>query len=148
MPVGPMPSVPQTNAAKGAAWILQACDSLDDLPTLPVWARWVNATERPMRDLYKQVGLQPEHVKSFMRFFRALTRAGGNLESAVGELTVGDFRTLQRLRDDAGLNDPTVTRVPLEQFLRIQTFIAFDHSVLVTLRSLIATRNVPKPFSL
>jgi hypothetical protein len=99
-----------------------------------------------MRDLYKQLGLQAEHAKSFMRLFRALTRAGGHLENAMGEITVGDFRTLQRLRDAAGLKDATVTRVPLQQFLRIQTFIPFDHSVVVTLRSLITTRNAAKPF--
>jgi CheY-like chemotaxis protein len=146
LPVGPMPPLPHRNTAKGAAWILQPCDSLEDLPTWAAWASSVNATERPMRDLYKQLGLQPEHVKSFMRVFRALARAGGHLENAVGEMTVGDFRTLQRLRNDAGLSDPTLTRVSLEQFLRIQTFIPIDHSVLTTLRSLIATRNLPELF--
>jgi CheY-like chemotaxis protein len=146
LPVRPMSSMPRGNAVKGAAWILHACDSLDDLPTFPAWASVVNTTERPMRDLYKQLGLQAEHAKSFMRLFRALTRAGGHLENAMGEITVGDFRTLQRLRDAAGLKDATVTRVPLQQFLRIQTFIPFDHSVVVTLRSLITTRNAAKPF--
>jgi len=146
LPLGPTPSLPQRNAAKGAAWILHACDSLDDLPTFPAWASIVNTTERPMRDLYKQLGLKPEHVKSFMRVFRALARAGGHLEDAVGEMTVGDFRTLQRLRENAGLSDPTLIRVPLEQFLRVQTFIPTDHSVMTTLRSLIATRNLPQFF--
>ena len=146
LPIGQLPTSPPTNAAKGAAWILAACDSKGDLPTFPQWANLVSTSERQMRDLYKQIGLEPQNVKSFMRLFRALGRAGGHVEDAIGEMTVGDFRTLQRLRDDAGLSDPTLTRVSLEQFLRIQTFIPIDHLALTTLRSLIATRNLPELF--
>ncbi len=146
LPVRPMPPLPETNAVKGAAWILFACDSPDDLPSFSAWASFVNASERQLRDLYKQMELEPQDVKSFMRLFRALTRARGHLTSAVAEMTVSDFRTLKRLRDEAGLGEPTLERVPLEQFLHIQTFVPSDHSVLITLRSLIATRNLPEPF--
>jgi CheY-like chemotaxis protein len=146
LPLKPMPSVAHTNAGRGAAWILLACDCLNDLPNFAAWASFVNATERRMRDLYEQVGLKPQPVKSFMRLFRALTRACGHVENAVAELTVGDGRTLRHLRNQAGLSDRSVVRIPLEQFLWIQTFVPSDHSVLTTLRSLIATQNVPELF--
>ena len=146
LPIGPMASLPKTNAGKGAAWLLFACDSPDDLPSFNAWSRFVNARERQLRDVYKQMGLKPHCVKSFMRLFRALARAQGHVTSAVAEMTVSDLRTLKRLRDEAGLGDPTLERVPLEQFLRIQTFISVDHSLLTTLRSLIATRTLPALF--
>ena len=143
LPVGELSKSPQTNAGKGAAWIVVACDSPDDLPSFPAWATFVDTSERRMRDLYEQMGLDPQHVKSFMRWFRALTRALGHLENAIAELTVGDSRTLKRLRDEAGLSHGSRARIPLEQFLRIQTFLPVDHSVLTALRSLARTRNLP-----
>lgn len=143
LPVGPLADKPQTNVARGARWILVACDSSDDLPSFPAWAVCVNASEGRMRDLYKQLKLDPHEVKSFMRWFRALTRARGHVEDAVAELSVGDERTLSQLRGAARLSEPKVARIPLEQFVRSQTFVAADHALVTTVRSLTATRNLP-----
>jgi CheY-like chemotaxis protein len=143
LPVGPLTGAPETNAGRGARWILAACDSPDDLPSFPAWAGFVDASDGRMRDLYKQMRLDPHQVKSFTRCFRALTRACGHVENAVAELTVGDARTLAHLQHEAGLNrPPAAVRIPLEQFLRTQTFVPADHALLTTMRSLIATRNL------
>ena len=142
LPVGPLPGASETNAGRGARWILVACDSTDDLPSFPSWAGWVDASEGRLRDLYKQMRLEPHQVKSFMRWFRALTRTRGHVENAVAELTVGDARTLTHLREEAGLNQPTAVRIPLEQFLRTQTFVPADHALITTMRSLMATRSL------
>jgi CheY-like chemotaxis protein len=143
LPVGPLADTPQTNVARGARWILVASDSSDDLPSFPAWATCVDASEGRMRDLYKQLKLDPHEVKSFMRWFRALTRARGHVEDAVAELSVGDERTLSQLRSAARVSELKVLRIPLEQFLRTQTFIAADHPLVTALRSLTATRNLP-----
>jgi CheY-like chemotaxis protein len=143
LPVGPLADIPQTNVARGARWILIACDSSDDLASFPAWAARVNASEGRMRDLYKQLKLNPHEVKSFMRWFRALTRARGHVDDAVAELSVGDERTLWQLRGAARLSDPKVARISLEQFVRSQTFVAADHALVSTVRSLAATRNLP-----
>lgn len=97
-----------------------------------------------MRELFKQMALDPQRVKWFMRVFRALAKTRGHVENAVAELTVGDPRTLKHVRDDAGLNLPSLVRIPLEQFLRTQRFVPIDHSVLTALQSIIATRNLPE----
>jgi CheY-like chemotaxis protein len=142
LPVGQLPLSPHTTAVKGAGWILLACDSLDDLPSFPAWASFVNTNERRMRDLYEQLRLEPHHVKSFMRWFRALARASGDAENAIAEMIVGDPRTLKRLRDEAGLSS-SEKRMSLEQFLRSQTFLPVDHVLSKTLRSLTTSRNMP-----
>ena len=142
LPVGRVPTAPQTNAGKGAGWLLLACDSLDDLPSFPAWASFVNTNERRMRDLYEQLRLDPHHVKSFMRWFRALARAHGDAENAIAEMTVGDPRTLKKLRDQAGLSS-SVVRISLEQFLRSQMFLPVDHLLVKTLQSLTTIRNLP-----
>jgi hypothetical protein len=144
LPVRELPTSPHTNAWTGAEWILFTCDSLDDLPSFPAWASFVNTNERRMRDLYEQLGPAPQHVKSFMRWFRALARADGHVQNAIAEMTVGDPRTLKRLRDEAGLSRSGARAISLEQFLRTQTFIAVDHILVKTLRSLAATRNLPE----
>jgi hypothetical protein len=143
LPVGQLPMSPATNAAKGAKWILAACDSKDDLPTFSEWATFVGTSERRMRDLYAHVTLDPQRVKCFMRVFRALARTRGHAENAVAELIVGDPRTLRNLREDAGLNSSPDARIPLEQFLRTQTFVPISHLVMTMLRSLIASRSLP-----
>lgn len=100
-----------------------------------------------MRDLYRQMKLDPHQVKSFMRWFRALTRACGHVENAVAELTVGDARTLKRLRDEGGLVHTVTIRIPLEQFLRTQTFVPADHALMTAMQSLIATRILRASFN-
>lgn len=147
LPVGPLTGVSETNAGRGAGWILAACDSADDLASFSAWASCVDASEGRMRDLYRQMKLDPHQVKSFMRWFRALTRACGHVENAVAELTVGDARTLKRLRDEGGLVHTVTIRIPLEQFLRTQTFVPADHALMTAMQSLIATRILRASFN-
>ena len=146
LPVRPSSTSPPTSAAVGADWILKACDSEGDLRNFAEWAHVTGVSGRRMRDLYKQMNLDPQHVKWFMRMFRALARARGYLEDAVAELIVGDPRTLKHVSDDAGLNVRPAVRVPLEQFLRTQKFVPYEHSLMTALRSLIATRSLPTIF--
>lgn len=143
LPVGPMPVIPHANAAKGAAWILVACDSNDDLRSFSAWATFADASERRMRDVFEQMALDSVNVRTFMRLFRALARARGHVGNAVAEMDVGDARTLKRMLDKAGLNAPPGARIALEYFLRVQTLVPFDHSVVESLRSLCAMRNLP-----
>jgi hypothetical protein len=145
MPIRQLATLPNTNAATGAGWILIACDSLDDLPNFQAWATFVNTNERRLRYVYERSGLDPQRVKSFMRWFRALARAHGNVENAIAEMTVGDPRTLKRLREEAGLSRSSGLRpISLEQFLGTQKFVAADHSLVKTLRSLTSMQNLPE----
>lgn len=144
LPVRQLTTSPNTNAGAGAGWILRTCDSLDDLASFRAWANFVNSNERRMRDVYSQLGLDPQLVKAFMRWFRAMARAHGDVESAIAEMTVGDPRTLKRLRDEAGLSHSSRLRVSLEQFLRTQTFVPVDHVLVKTLKSLTAMQNLPE----
>jgi hypothetical protein len=144
LPVSHLPTSPHTNAGTAAGWILITCDSSDDLASFPAWAAFVNTNERRMRDVYDQLGLDPKHVKSFMRWFRAMARARGHVASAIAEMTVGDPRTLKKLRNDAGLSHWSGVRISLEQFLRTQTLVPVGHTLVKTLKSLTAVRNLPE----
>jgi CheY-like chemotaxis protein len=140
LPVGTPPTSP-TNPTKGAAWILVACDAPVDLTNFPEWASFAATSERRMRDLFKQLALDPQQVKCFMRVFRALAITRGHMGDAIAELSVADARTLKHLIDESGLSLRSVVRIPLEQFLRSQRFVPIDHAVLTALRSLIAIRS-------
>ena len=140
-PRGPL--VPQLRqwrtAAERCAWlILRGCDAGDDPHTVPEWATVAAISFGTLRRACEAVHIHPHDARDFMRVLRVLVRTEGRMEPLEAYLNVSEPRTLSAIADRAGVSKGDRRRVfSLDEFLRVQRFIAPNHPVLAAIRALV-----------
>lgn len=130
---------PGTTAGLAAWWILVVCASKEDLLTLQAWADYLGVSYTSLRDGFTRLGIKPQDAKALMRVVRALAQVGGRVEHVEGALYLSDPRTANERMDRAGLPRTGAGHpMTFESFLAHQRFVAADHPLLHSLRSLAA----------
>lgn len=130
---------PETTAACAAWWILKACASRADLPTLGRWGTFIGVGYTSLREAFRRIGIEPHDARDFMRILRAFVHSTGRANSVEGQLALGDPRTTRAMMERADLAPQSSGSVSLDHFLEHQHFIPADHVLIVELRGLIAS---------
>jgi DNA-binding response OmpR family regulator len=147
----PCPQTPSTLnrpacvAARWAGYVLEACDSAEDLTTIDAWARNVGVSRSTLCACCEILDIQPRDARDLMRLLRALMQ--GRLRGAppTSMLLVSDARTVKALLRRAGIPPGSGAWTPsIEQFLDSQHFVPDVNPGLCALRALMTTRVHPQ----
>jgi DNA-binding response OmpR family regulator len=127
---------PGSNAERWAFHVLKGCQSAIDPKAMQLWARSVGVSRTTLCENCRLLGLRPHDARDFVRMLRAVMQSQANGCPPEAVLDVSDRRTLDHLRQKAGLDRAGGT-VQVEEFLRTQRFVPYDHPGLRTLRTLL-----------
>lgn len=131
---------PRSAAERWAGYVIRGCESDGDPKTIGDWARSANVSYSGLCESCRLLDVQPRNGRDFTRVLRALLKCSNNRSQASAFLNVSDGRTLNAILDKAGFGRRRQAGqcMAVDEFLRLQRFIAVDNSGLRALTSLIA----------
>jgi len=141
------PATPHSSAERWASIVLKACDAESDPKTLNEWAHVAGLSYTSLRELCRMLDIRAHDARDLARMLRAVVKGRQYHCSPKVFLDVGDERTIRLLFQRAGLVffQPDMS---LDDFLRRQQFVEFEHQALQLLRTMLslqAKTAVPAP---
>lgn len=126
-----------SSAQRWASIVLKACEAESDPKTLNEWARVAGLSYTSLRELCRMLDIRALDARDFARMLRAVVRARQYHRSPKVFLDVADGRTIRLLFQRAGLEffQPDMS---LDDFLRRQRFVDFEHQALQLLRTMLS----------
>lgn len=117
--------------------ILRTCRAPTDPNTVALWAKFLNVSDRFVREVCFQCHVNMNSSCDLARFLRAIARSKATAARLEDHFTVGDDRTLNSLFRRAGL-DRRARIISLHDFFNSQTFIPTTEPCLKELAHLAA----------
>ena len=126
---------PASVAERWAMYILRACESPVDLPTVGRWARFVGASTTTLGECCRVLDIRPRDARDLMRLLRALRQSTSYGCRPESMLLVGDARTLDGLLMRAGVTPGyDSSNLTIDRFLSQQSFVRAGNDGLAALR--------------
>lgn len=140
----PSQATSHSSAERWASTVLKACDAESDPKTLNEWARVAGLSYTSLRELCRMLDIRAHDARDLARMLRAVVKGRQYHCSPKVFLDVGDERTIRLLFQRAGLEffQPSMS---LDDWLRRQQFVTFEHQALQLLRTMLSLAKTAGP---